>query len=148
MTKRLYRSKEQNVIGGVCGGLAEYFDVDVTLVRLVTVVLFFATGIGLLAYIIAWIIMPLAPTDFVPKSTNTAPSAWGQYLPGLILVIIGAVLLMKQFWFWFDLHNFWPVILIFIGIALILASMKRSGQKEPHESQAKSGEVKNGESIV
>ena len=55
--KRLYRSKKNRVIAGVCGGLGDYFDVDPTLIRLIWV-LFMFTGAGILAYIIAWIIMP------------------------------------------------------------------------------------------
>jgi phage shock protein C len=60
MTKKFYRSVSQKMLGGVCGGLAEYFDTDVSLVRLLFV------GIGLLTavlpmtffYIIAWIVVP------------------------------------------------------------------------------------------
>ena len=55
--KRLYRSRTDRMIGGVCGGIAEYFNVDPTLVRLAGVILLFA-GIGVPAYLIAWIIVP------------------------------------------------------------------------------------------
>lgn len=61
MTERLYRSGREKMIGGVCGGLAEYFNVDVTLVRLITLVAFFMGGVGFLAYLVAWIIVPLNP---------------------------------------------------------------------------------------
>jgi phage shock protein C len=61
MTKHLYRSTTNVMIAGVCGGLGEYFDVDPTLIRLAAVVLFFAGAIGLLAYLLAWIIVPKAP---------------------------------------------------------------------------------------
>ena len=47
------------MIGGVCGGIGEYFNVDPTLIRLVWILFLFAGGAGLLAYIIAWIIIPL-----------------------------------------------------------------------------------------
>ena len=54
----LYRSNDR-VLGGVCAGLAEYFDLDITLVRLAYAVLTFCTAFsGVLVYIIAWIIMP------------------------------------------------------------------------------------------
>ncbi|MFH1450659.1 MAG: PspC domain-containing protein [archaeon] len=56
--KKLYRSKTDRKIAGVCGGLAEYFEVDPTLVRLLWVVFTLCGGAGLLAYIIAWIIIP------------------------------------------------------------------------------------------
>jgi phage shock protein C len=45
-------------IGGVCGGIAEYFGIDPTMVRVITLVLFFAVGSGLLLYLIAWLIIP------------------------------------------------------------------------------------------
>lgn len=55
--KKLYRSRRNRMICGVCGGIAEYFNVDVTLVRL-AFVLFGCTGSGILAYLIAAVIMP------------------------------------------------------------------------------------------
>lgn len=56
--KRLYRSESNRMLAGVCGGLAEYFNVDPTLVRLVTVVLCCAAGTGVLAYLVAAVIIP------------------------------------------------------------------------------------------
>jgi phage shock protein C len=55
--KRLYRSNNEKMLGGVCGGMAEYFNVDPTIVRLVWVV-FALCGAGILAYLIGWIIIP------------------------------------------------------------------------------------------
>ncbi|MBE0646446.1 MAG: PspC domain-containing protein [Bacteroidales bacterium] len=59
--RRLYRSRRDRIIGGVCGGLGEYFKVDPVLLRVLWAVMFFAGGMGLLAYIIAWIIVPEEP---------------------------------------------------------------------------------------
>jgi len=56
--KKLYRSQTDKKIAGVCGGVAEYFGIDSTLVRLGWILFTFAGGSGILAYIIAWIIMP------------------------------------------------------------------------------------------
>lgn len=58
--KRLYRSSRNYVIGGVCGGLAEYLGVDPTLVRLVYVLvsIFSAAFPGILVYLIAWLVIP------------------------------------------------------------------------------------------
>ena len=56
--RKLYRSKKKRVIAGVCGGIAEYFNIDPTLVRLLWVFFILAAGSGILAYIIAWIIIP------------------------------------------------------------------------------------------
>lgn len=56
--KRLFRSKKDRILGGVCAGVADYLDVDPTIVRLIWVLLTLAWGAGLLLYIIAWIIVP------------------------------------------------------------------------------------------
>jgi phage shock protein C len=61
MDKRLQRSRTEKMIAGVCGGLAEYFRVDPTVVRLLWVVITLLGGAGLLLYLILWVIMPLAP---------------------------------------------------------------------------------------
>ena len=58
MHKRLYKSNENRIIAGVCGGIAEYFDVDPTLIRLGWVVFCAMGGSGLIAYLIAAILMP------------------------------------------------------------------------------------------
>ena len=56
--KKLYRSKENKKIFGVCGGLADYFGIDATVIRLLWVILIFAFGTGILAYFIAALVMP------------------------------------------------------------------------------------------
>jgi phage shock protein C len=63
MTKRLYRSRDHRMIWGVCGGIAKYFDVDPTLIRLVAVLTLFLGFIGLLVYLILAIITPLEPQN-------------------------------------------------------------------------------------
>ncbi len=59
--KRLYRSRSEEMIAGVCGGLADYLNVDPTVIRLVFLLLLFAGGGGLFIYLILWVIMPLEP---------------------------------------------------------------------------------------
>ena len=61
MRKRLYKSNTDKMVDGVCGGIAAYFDIDPTLVRLIWVLFCVAGGSGLLAYIIAAIIIPQDP---------------------------------------------------------------------------------------
>lgn len=56
--KRFYKSETDKKIGGVCGGIAEYFNIDPTIVRLIWGVLAFAYGTGIIAYLICWAIMP------------------------------------------------------------------------------------------
>ena len=58
MKKKLYRSESDRRLAGVCGGIAEYFDIDSTLIRLAFVFFVLAAGTGLLAYIVAAIVMP------------------------------------------------------------------------------------------
>jgi phage shock protein C len=62
-TKRLYRSRTSRQLGGVCGGLGEYFNIDPTLVRLAFVVLMLWGGAALPLYVVMWIIIPEAPFD-------------------------------------------------------------------------------------
>jgi phage shock protein C len=59
--KKLYRSKHNKIIAGVCGGLGEYFNVDPNIVRLVWVIFTLLYGAGLLGYIIAWLLLPESP---------------------------------------------------------------------------------------
>lgn len=61
LMKKLYRSRKNRKIAGVCGGIGEYFDIDPTLIRLLWVVLVLAAGTGILAYILGIIIMPENP---------------------------------------------------------------------------------------
>lgn len=59
-TKRMRKSNREKKVCGVCGGIAEYFKIDPTIVRLIWVLLFFAYGVGIVAYIVAALIMPEA----------------------------------------------------------------------------------------
>lgn len=59
--KRLVRPREGRKIAGVCAGMAEYFDLDVSLVRVVWLILGFMTGVGFIGYFVAWIVMPDEP---------------------------------------------------------------------------------------
>ncbi|MFW6251721.1 MAG: PspC domain-containing protein [Halanaerobium sp.] len=61
MSKKLYRSRDDRMIAGVCGGLADYFNVDSSLVRLAVLFIFLFQGVGLIAYIIAWLVMSEEP---------------------------------------------------------------------------------------
>lgn len=63
MSKRLYRSRTNRMIAGVCGGIAEYFDMDPTIVRIIAVILLFPGGApGILPYLILWVIVPVNPS--------------------------------------------------------------------------------------
>ena len=70
MEKKLYRSRTDKQICGVCGGLAKYFNLDVSIVRLVTVLLVLFAGGGLLAYIVAALIIPEEPSNVVEEAKD------------------------------------------------------------------------------
>ncbi len=57
--KKLYRSRTDRMIAGICGGLGEYFGIDPTWVRLIFILCFFLAGVALLIYLILWVIVPL-----------------------------------------------------------------------------------------
>jgi len=103
-------------------------------VRVITVLLFLATGFGILAYIIAWIIIPKRPLEVEPVPTNHTYSSWTRYLPGLILMAIGVILLIRENWCWFGWDEFWPVILIAVGLLLIFRRNRKSEEEEPKVS--------------
>ncbi len=76
MTKRLYRSRKEKMIGGVAGGIAEYFDIDPVMIRLLFVLLFFAGGVTFLIYIVCLVVIPKEPFYFdrpmAPNQTQAA----------------------------------------------------------------------------
>jgi phage shock protein C len=74
--KRLMRPKAERKIAGVCAGLAEYFDLDITLVRVLWLVVTFFSGIvpGIVGYIVAWIVMPEEPEYAVAPHVENVPS--------------------------------------------------------------------------
>ncbi len=123
MAKKLYRSRRNSMIAGICGGLGEYLGVDPTIMRLAAVLLVFADGIGLIAYIIAWIIVPRNPER---EAEVVAPerSELNRLLPGLALIIVGLIFLLNNVIPWFHFGHLWPLVLIVLGI-VILAKAKR-----------------------
>lgn len=72
--KRLVRVMSQKKIAGVCAGFARYFDLDVTLIRIAWLLVVLGAGVGVLAYLIAWIVMP-RDTDVQPEVVRQPESA-------------------------------------------------------------------------
>jgi phage shock protein C len=70
--KRLMRPRQQRMIAGVCLGFAEFFDLDVTIIRVVWLLVAIFGGTGFLAYIIAWVVMPSEP-EIVQAPVNAQP---------------------------------------------------------------------------
>lgn len=72
MDNRIYRSNTDVILGGVCAGVGEYFDIDPTIIRIIWAIAFFS-GFGFLAYIIAWIVIPKRPFINAPQSNKNKP---------------------------------------------------------------------------
>lgn len=107
------------MLAGVCGGIAEYLNIDSALVRLFTLLLVFA-GIGVPAYIVAWIIVPEEPlTGEENKEESEAHASQVRKNTGILIIIIGIILLIGQFFPNWDLFKLWPLVLILIGIYLL-----------------------------
>jgi phage shock protein C len=75
--KRLMRSSTDSKIGGVCGGLAEYFEADPSIVRIVATLITIASGFvfGILTYVVAWVILPLAPAPYSTVASHATAGA-------------------------------------------------------------------------
>ena len=70
--RKLMRSSTDKKIGGVCAGVADYFDLDPTIVRVVWLLLVLCGGTGLIVYLVLWIILPLAPAEVAHTSATAA----------------------------------------------------------------------------
>lgn len=93
--KRLYRAAGDRYVAGVCGGVAEYFDVDPLLVRILWTASVFLGGIGVLSYIAAWIIIPENPHQSVVPSAERDPERSRNLglLAGILLIFLGLLFL-------------------------------------------------------
>ncbi|MBK7630073.1 MAG: PspC domain-containing protein [Ignavibacteriales bacterium] len=152
MYKKLYRSVTDKMLGGVCGGLAEYFSIDPVIVRLIFVLAVIFGGSGIIAYIILWIIIPQKPYIITPfnneyakqdsnpgseekKSENTEfnmnimnekPQNNRSIYAGAFLIFLGGIFLLDNFVPHFHFGDFWPLVLIGLGIAIILNSRNKN----------------------
>lgn len=134
---RLTRSETDKMIGGVCGGLAKYLNLDPVWVRLLFVLLLFASGIGAPLYLVLWVIMPREELAGESGSTvlqdnfedlsQTVSEKVGQLnrpsTVGTILILFGVYFLLSQLG-WLNGAIFWPVVIIGAGIYML---MRREG---------------------
>ena len=143
--KRLERSRTNRVIAGVCAGLADYFKIDIALMRVLFVVATICGSFGFWMYVILWIVVPeeniLGPgssnqqsygdtIDITPNDEkDDKKSVNGAMIASLILIFIGLVALIDNFtpiaWVW----KLWPVPLIIIGVVLLINSTKNNGNE-------------------
>lgn len=149
--KRLYRSRTDSVLGGVAGGIAQYLEVDPTLIRLLWILFIFAGGSGVLAYIVCWIIIPEEPRSHgeqqtlegVQRTAERQASARGEgaettslstLVVGLVILAFGVLWLLRMFnvhftmpfAFWFTSWTMiFPLIVIFVALAFIVKAINR-----------------------
>ena len=137
MEKKLQRDTKNKVIGGVCAGLANYFDIDASLVRLLFAFMFLCASAGFWLYIILWIVMPagqisqnadyfVSPdgtTEVTEEGKNDSlktPKSKGSLVAGLILIGIGAIGLLHKYIPEINWDTAWPILLIVLGLFLII----------------------------
>jgi phage shock protein C len=147
-TKKLYRDEENLIIAGICSGLADYFGIDVTLIRIIFVLLLIGGGSGFLIYIVLWIMLPLkgdekevdyeenikkTVKDLGKKAKTMAKEIkkeikvekvktgkrQGNFF-GLTLMVLGVLILVEKIVPIFIRWDYvWPIILITFGAYLI-----------------------------
>jgi phage shock protein C len=151
-SNRLYRDEQYKKVGGVCAGLAEYFNVDVSLVRVLFVLAAVLGGGGVLGYFILWVVVPAKPMvspsdDFFNSSQSQQPQYQaqpfagvkkkdntGRYIGGLILIFLGVYIMLEQYDVIPEIRFrvVAPVVLIIIGLVLMFGFWV----KHPAEQQA------------
>lgn len=164
MTKRLYRSRQNRMLSGVSGGLAEYFEIDPVIVRALFIITTLGWGTGVLAYIILWIIVPQKPIIFEEKKNPTDSEKVNydtasqdedfydkyknqedisnfeqrdsniKYLFGAILIVIGILLLFNKMIPSFNFEYLWPVALIIFGILILMKTLKKRNSGDENEN--------------
>ncbi len=118
------------MIAGIAGGLAKYLNIDPVLVRLGIVVLTFAGGTGILAYVIAWVVIPEEPYPSegdwteTPAARPARQSTAARMIVGIVLVVIGIGMLAKLM-IPALAGIFWPLIVVAAGAALIFHGSTR-----------------------
>ncbi|MFN8356587.1 MAG: PspC domain-containing protein [Spirosomataceae bacterium] len=130
--RRLQRIPANAVLGGVAAGVADYFQADLTLVRVIFVLLgFFTKGFPfVLIYLVLWFALPKAPVDYVYVQPTSTPNPFesmssrnknSNVLGGIILIVLGLIFLFDQYdiFYWIRIDKLWPIFLIIPGIYLL-----------------------------
>lgn len=148
MTQSLKRSSRNKVIGGVCGGLGDYLDLDPVIIRVFVAIISLSTLYGAIAYIIAMIVIPKEETgpyvnsEAVPEKRKY--SSTNRYLPGMILVAIGVIMMAAQFGFFLNWSMFIAIGLITIGLYMIYRYFWRNGLGKNGDPSINNTKVENG----
>jgi phage shock protein C len=137
MERRLYRSKSDRMLGGVCGGLGAYLGIDSTLVRIFFFILVFGAGSGFWIYLLLWLLIPeedaVESKDFggrVKHMGDDFATAVSRPHPKSGLIVGGGLIILGFFWlieqlhiswlWWWDFDVLWPVLLVIAGVVLLL----------------------------
>ena len=148
MSKRLYRTRTSKMIGGVCSGLAEYFDVDVVLIRALFVITTLGYGIGFIAYIVLWIIAPEKPKSYLEETQQEAfleeeeiaspkknQSPKRRVTLGMLLVVVGLMLFLNNFIPAIKLSYIIPLFLIILGVYMLYRSYLSKTEEVDYENE-------------
>lgn len=134
--KRLYRNKSSAKLAGVCSGLADYFEIDVNLIRVLFILAVILGGGGFIVYLLLWIIIPENHDELTPvheeNHVEIKPSqnekGDSSIILGIILILIGLFFVLERIIKTFAFHKYWPVILILAGIVVIIFSLQKTKQ--------------------
>lgn len=131
---QLYRSDTDRFLGGVCGGIAEYFHLDSTLIRLLFIASILLGGSGILVYLILWLVIPTAKQASIMEAAmaKVKNSSTDHPLPadrarnnkfiwGLLLIGIGTLMLLENFGVgrYLMLDKTWPAIFVILGLIIL-----------------------------
>ncbi len=121
---RLYRSQHDRTVGGVCGGLGEYFVIDPVWFRIGFILLAFGGGSSLLLYLLLWVVVPERPagTEPAPRPPRSTPP--GGVVVGLVLVAVGFAILAGSVLPAIG-RFFWPLLFLGAGAVLIAGGRRR-----------------------
>jgi len=135
--KKITRSHEDRVIAGVCGGFADYFNIDATIIRLIWIFITIFGGIGILAYIFSVILIPENDKKEIKPETEDDDKDEKLVIWGAIIIIVGILLFFRHrpivgmFWHTFTanwINIVFAIALIAIGIYVIINRNKEDNQ--------------------
>jgi phage shock protein C len=122
--RQLRRSRRDRMLGGVCGDIGRYLDVDPVLLRVAAVALALSGGLGVLAYLVAWAVIPEAAEGEPERPVAPAGRAAVATVVGAGLVFLGTVLLVRQWYPWFGADLFWPLIVVAVGLLVVFSGRR------------------------
>ena len=118
------RRRGERMIAGVCGGIGRYLGVDPVLLRIAFIVLALANGLGVIAYVVAWVAIPEERPGQPLAAAPEPRRETGRLVLGGSLVVLGLVLLVDRLAPNLD-ELFWPVAVVAVGVAVMLVGLRR-----------------------